>query len=582
VPVGAKAVYPDFIVLHPSRGVLVLEVKDWRVETVLAMDSTQAQLHTGAGIKKVPNPLTQARHYLLSVTGLLEKDRALQQGANSPYVGRLCMPYGWGAVLTRVTRKQFQEAGWGEVMDPQRVICSDEMTDSVDAEQFQQRLWDMFTQVFPCKLTLPQIDRVRGHLFPELRITHAPGQFGLFGPGDDLLPDLMRVMDLQQEQLARSLGEGHRVIHGVAGSGKTMILAYRSLHIAQAVEKPVLVLCFNRSLAGRLHQLIAERGGAPRVVVQHFHGWCGEMLTAYQVRKPTPGQGADKYNAELVQALMGAVEAGHVPRAQYAAILIDEGHDFEPAWFALVVQMLDPQHNRLLVLYDDAQSIYRSGRKRAFSFSSVGIQAQGRTTILRLNYRNTAEVLAVARAFAHELLAARDADEDGVPQVLPESAGRHGPYPELRQCAHAGAEMAELVQVLRDAHRDGMAWSDMAVLYRTTYQAKGLEAALQRAQIPLASGLSTQGRDVLFASGDTVKLVSMPSSKGLEFPLVVIPGIGQLPNPQVEPADDARLLYVAMTRALERLILLSSQRNDFSQRIATAIAHAREGLQAMG
>lgn len=481
VPVGPKAVYPDFIVLHPSRGLLVLEVKDWRIETVLAMDSTQAQLHTGAGIKKVPNPLTQARHYLLSVTSLLEKDRALQQGAGTPYAGKLCMPYGWGAVLTRVTRKQFNEAGWGEVLDPQRVICSDEMTESVDAEVFQQRLWDMFTQVFPCQLTLPQIDRVRGHLFPELRISHTPGQFGLFGPDDDLLPDLMKVMDMQQEQLARSLGEGHRVIHGVAGSGKTMVLAYRSLHIARAVDKPVLVLCFNRSLSARLRQMIAERGGGERVVVQHFHGWCGQMLTAYQVRKPVPGQGAEVYNAELVQALMGAVEAGHVPRAQYAAILIDEGHDFEPDWFALVVQMLDPQHNRLLVLYDDAQSIYRGGRKRAFSFSSVGIQAQGRTTILRLNYRNTTEVLAVARAFAHELLAAREADEDGVPQVLPESAGRRGPYPELRQCAHAGAEAAELVQVLRDAHRDGTAWSDMAVLYRTNYQAKGLETVLQRA-----------------------------------------------------------------------------------------------------
>ena len=35
-------------------------------------------------------------------------------------------------------------------------------------------------------------------------------------------------MDRQQEQLARSMGEGHRVIHGVAGSGKTMILGYRA------------------------------------------------------------------------------------------------------------------------------------------------------------------------------------------------------------------------------------------------------------------------------------------------------------------------------------------------------------------
>ena len=48
-------------------------------------------------------------------------------------------------------------------------------------------------------------------------------------------------MDVNREQLARSLGEGHRVIHGVAGSGKTMILGYRSLHLAKALGKPTLV-----------------------------------------------------------------------------------------------------------------------------------------------------------------------------------------------------------------------------------------------------------------------------------------------------------------------------------------------------
>jgi prolyl-tRNA editing enzyme YbaK/EbsC (Cys-tRNA(Pro) deacylase) len=49
-------------------------------------------------------------------------------------------------------------------------------------------------------------------------------------------------MDLKQEQLARSMGEGHRIIHGVAGSGKTMILGYRINYLAQALQKPILVL----------------------------------------------------------------------------------------------------------------------------------------------------------------------------------------------------------------------------------------------------------------------------------------------------------------------------------------------------
>ena len=34
VPVGPKHSHPDFLVLHPRRGLLVLEVKDWRLDTV--------------------------------------------------------------------------------------------------------------------------------------------------------------------------------------------------------------------------------------------------------------------------------------------------------------------------------------------------------------------------------------------------------------------------------------------------------------------------------------------------------------------------------------------------------------------
>ena len=45
--------------------------------------------------------------------------------------------------------------------------------------------------------------------------------------------------------------------------------------------------------------------------------------------------------------------------------------------------------------------------------------------------------------------------------------------------------------------------------------------------------------------------MTMHRSKGLEFPVVFIPGLGHLPNPHGEVADEARLLYVAMTRAIE-------------------------------
>jgi hypothetical protein len=57
VPVGRKQLRPDFIVLHPGRGVLVLEVKDWKLATLRQMDRLTVELMTDRGPKTEVNPL---------------------------------------------------------------------------------------------------------------------------------------------------------------------------------------------------------------------------------------------------------------------------------------------------------------------------------------------------------------------------------------------------------------------------------------------------------------------------------------------------------------------------------------------
>src|SRR5439155_718611 len=93
-----------------------------------------------------------------------------------------------------------------------------------------------------------------------IRVTQA--QLPLFAEGQhERSPDLLRVMDLRQEQIARGLGSGHRVIHGVAGSGKTMVLRYRAIWLAKAKFGRILVLCYNRALATWLTHLIRAEVG---------------------------------------------------------------------------------------------------------------------------------------------------------------------------------------------------------------------------------------------------------------------------------------------------------------------------------
>jgi superfamily I DNA and RNA helicase len=60
-----------------------------------------------------------------------------------------------------------------------------------------------------------------------------------------------------QENLAKQLGDKHRLIRGVAGSGKTLILASRAKLLSN--ENPdwkILILCYNISLSQGIKQVV--------------------------------------------------------------------------------------------------------------------------------------------------------------------------------------------------------------------------------------------------------------------------------------------------------------------------------------
>lgn len=87
VPVGSTGFHPDFIIMHPRRGLLILEVKDWKLEHIQQMDKTSATLITSQGRKVMHNPIEQARIYAHTVTNLLEKDPALVASEGQSYEG---------------------------------------------------------------------------------------------------------------------------------------------------------------------------------------------------------------------------------------------------------------------------------------------------------------------------------------------------------------------------------------------------------------------------------------------------------------------------------------------------------------
>ncbi|GAB3183716.1 hypothetical protein GCM10027292_02010 [Hydrogenophaga aquatica] len=56
-------------------------------------------------------------------------------------------------------------------------------------------------------------------------------------------------------------------------------------------------------------------------------------------------------------------------------------------------------------------------------------------------------------------------------------------------------------------------------------------------------------------------------SKGLEFPVVALVGVGHMPTPGEDEREEARLFYVGATRATQRLVIGASGAGRFAARL---------------
>lgn len=80
---GRKKRYPDFVILHPGRGLLLLEVKDWRLDSIRKLSKLRVEIDTPKGRKTVANPIEQARQCTHQVIRMLESDPRLTQPAGN-------------------------------------------------------------------------------------------------------------------------------------------------------------------------------------------------------------------------------------------------------------------------------------------------------------------------------------------------------------------------------------------------------------------------------------------------------------------------------------------------------------------
>ncbi|WOV83125.1 3'-5' exonuclease [Sporosarcina jeotgali] len=590
---------PVFVIIGPDLGLVVLEVKDYTKNTLFQLNSDEWTIVNTAGEQvKVKSPHLQARENAFHIVNALKKDRNLVQ-LEGKYQFQLKFPYGFGSVYTRLYQKDFIQHDLYSVVAPDLCLTRDEIDPEHEAfseENLIEKIVNMFVVPYRLREPLSQedIDTIRYHLFPEVRIS---AEFRQPSPyQDQLLLSLhdIKAMDLHQEKLAKQIGDKNRLIRGVAGSGKTLILASRAKLLAkQHPNWKILILCYNISLSRSIGHLVNQMMQEPDslfdfdftsdegppaadhpIIVRNFHEWLKNDLRISETQLPV---------------ILQKLEKGEGILPMYDAILIDEGQDFEADWFKLVSHLLNPDTKSLLLVEDRAQSIY----KRARSYvQDTGLDFRGRSKVLSINYRNTAQIVEFAWKFYQENSALRNkvVSKDFENEIIsPQSTRRKGYQPAIYKAKTFSQEAEMVAKQIVKLHNDfNVPFSEMVILYRVRKTFKAdyvatLIRAMEKAGIPYYwLTKDTNAKRTFTKDSDQVIISTIDSSKGLDFQAVFVVNLDNLPFSLEEDTErEASLLYIAMTRAKDFLCLSYSGESAYTRYFEKIMQHRIEASITM-
>lgn len=244
---------------------------------------------------------------------------------------------------------------------------------------------------------------------------------------------------------------------------------------------------------------------------------------------------------------------GTPPRFDH--ILADEAQDFGPSELRFLLALTGGGPDHLMLVQDEGQRIY----VRSFPLRPLGLNFQGRSARLRLNYRTSRQIRELADRVLPSTI--RDADDE-VEQRLTLSRFQ-GPEPTLLCLPDREAEFQAVGRWITGRLEAGVAPAEIAVFTRHDPATTAF-----RLQAHTGHAAAVVGAEDVADPGK-ISVSTMHRAKGLEFRAVAALGLTDqaLPSAQrlaelTDPGDqedliaqERHLLYVAATRAREWLLL---------------------------
>ena len=424
--------------------------------------------------------------------------------------------------------------------------------------------------------------------------------------GSYVIDDLKKQLNASQFEAVTTTKGPVLVIAG-AGSGKTRVIEYRSLHLVQSGVGPesILLLTFTRRSAQEMIER-ASRNDArcSKIDGGTFHSFASKVLRRYSkdlglsssftiydegdaeeaIRRCCNKMGYDQDNEfpkknelknvfslcinkgldvdtavtksyqdyeeklseiriiqreygeykrrnncvdydDLLVYLKAALEIDHLRErlsSQYRYIMVDEFQDTNGVQ-SDIVRLISGSHGNIMVVGDDAQSIYAFRGANHLNILRFPDRFPGCKVIkLQENYRSTQPVLDVGNAILNTMT-------EKFEKRLVSAMGIKGEKPVLRRFEDVQEEAQWVAQKVTSLAANGTELNEIAVLFRTAFASMPLQAELVKRGIrfKLFGGRkfyeTAHVRDVLAY----LRLVANPADElAWQRVLLLLPGIG--------------------------------------------------------
>jgi hypothetical protein len=595
---------PDVVLVDPEVGVIVVEVKAFAIGQIKAIEPGGTLLVQYGSVVRRRHAINQVRTAMFDI-----KDATARA-----FAGTLSLRFDYWVAFPSIRRDEWAARFGPDGFCPREFLFAEDLERAALLRTLRatDRAADATTPVRTCRLDELQcvwkafgdnsVLYVRPEQRPERKVEE-----GTLGERFDERALAAKQLSNEQQRLSELHWEaGPRLVRGVAGSGKTVVLANNlarrakrmllesaGLFDAAPKRRPRLAaVCFNRTLApfirGKIEVAYEQRTGKalpPDLVQVHslnklMHELSKSGVWAYQPAKSADeATRASRYREQLAQ--LKQRDLGKFEQLAFDAVYVDEGQDFVEAEFELLRDLCRAQPGTdepsLFVFYDDAQNLYGHGRP---NWASLGLNVRGgRSSVMTECFRNPRPIVETSfnvlygtalPAGGNGTAPSKDfgdiatLQEKGLIELdggrwRVKFANRKGRPPLLTLATDPSREtqlvLARLTVLVRD---ERVRPQDVLVLACSRDRALALADAIGRARLPGVDGVHVAFRekDAALCPPGRVTVSTVHSAKGYDAAVVLLCSANEFPT----DVRGRACFYVACTRAVEHLEVFAHQR----------------------